>query len=215
MEIHAYDEEYLPYAQRVLGDMMDFAVNTCDMEADDYFVRFIVSGVAAQFGSGNPKYVVGMTGCEVVRAVMEQSGMPLSDDITDEMYLDKSPEYWAGWALCYYQWLTGYTFSHIHHAVSISELLGMYPTLHEADITKFVGIMHEKMKAAYPETNLKRLRTLAGLSQSELARQSGVSLRQIQLFEQRQRDINRTQALNLLRLARVLCCRMEDLVEHT
>ncbi|WP_300789400.1 hypothetical protein [uncultured Acetatifactor sp.] len=41
-----------------------------------------------------------------------------------------------------------------------------------------------------------------------------MSLRQIQLFEQRQRDINRTQALNLLRLARALCCRMEDLVEH-
>ncbi len=215
MEIHAYDEEYLPYAQRVLGDMLDFAVNTCGMEANDYFFQFIVSGIAAQFGNGNPKYVVGMTGCEVVRAVMEQCGVPLSDDIKDEMYLDKSPEYWAGWALCYYQWITGYTFSHIHRAVPISTLLGMYPALHEADITKFADIMHEKMIAAYPETNLKRLRTLAGLSQSELARQSGVSLRQIQLFEQRQRDINRTQALNLLRLARALCCRMEDLVEHT
>lgn len=184
------------------------------MEPDEYFVRFIVSGIAAQFGSGNPKYVVGMTGCELVRAVMEQSGTPLSDDIADEMYLDKSPEYWAGWALCYYQWLTGHAFSHIHHAVPISEILGMYPALHEADITKFAGIMHEKMRAAYPETNLKRLRTLAGLSQSELARQSGVSLRQIQLFEQRQRDINRTQALNLLRLSRALFCRMEDLVER-
>lgn len=111
--------------------------------------------------------------------------------------------------LCY--WLSCFNWFDSH----ISKMQGMYPTLHEADITKFVGIMHEKMKAAYPETNLKRLRTLAGLSQSELARQSGVSLRQIQLFEQRQRDINRTQALNLLRLARVLCCRMEDLVEHT
>nr|WP_296459165.1 hypothetical protein [uncultured Acetatifactor sp.] len=87
-------------------------------------------------------------------AVMEQCGVPLSDDIKDEMYLDKSPEYWAGWALCYYQWITGYTFSHIHRAVPISELLGMYPALHEADITKFADIMHEKMKAAYPETNL-------------------------------------------------------------
>ena len=66
MEIHAYDEEYLPYAQRVLGDMLDFAVNTCGMEADDYFFQFIVSGIATQFGNGNPKYVVGMTGCEVV-----------------------------------------------------------------------------------------------------------------------------------------------------
>ena len=143
MEIHAYDDEYLPYAQRVLGDMLDFAVNTCGMEADDYFFQFIVSGIAAQFGNGNPKYVVGMTGCEVVRAVMEQCGVPLSDDIKDEMYLDKSPEYWAGWAR-----LIG------HRAVPISTLLGMYPALHEADITKFTDIMHEKMKAAYPETNL-------------------------------------------------------------
>jgi len=212
--IRAYSEDYLVSAQKIMGDMFDYAGNRCQLCLDDFFDMFVVSDIAYQFQTGNPAYIAGKNGCEIAKEVIEKSGLGRIE-LPDEMYLDKSPEYWAGWALCYYQRLTGYTFSHIHHAVSISELLGMYPTLHEADITKFVGIMHEKMKAAYPETNLKRLRTLAGLSQSELARQSGVSLRQIQLFEQRQRDINRTQALNLLRLARVLCCRMEDLVEHT
>ncbi|MCQ5258578.1 helix-turn-helix domain-containing protein [Mediterraneibacter faecis] len=40
---------------------------------------------------------------------------------------------------------------------------------------------------------------LAGLSQRELAVLSGVSVRQIQLFEQRQRDINQTRAIDELR----------------
>ena len=67
--------------------------------------------------------------------------------------------------------------------------------------------------ACYEETNLKRIRKLAGLSQRELAELSGVSIRQLQLFEQRQRDINRTKAIDLVKLARVLGCKAEDLLQ--
>ncbi|MBO5070969.1 MAG: helix-turn-helix domain-containing protein [Roseburia sp.] len=213
MEMHAYCEDYLERARQILGDMMDFAVNTCEMNPDDYFTKFLVTGIAEQFGRGNPRYVSGITGCELVREVMEKSGFPL-DYEEDEMYLDKSPEYWSGWALCYYQWFSGHSFSKIHQAVPMEKILHMYPTLHEADIIKFVSVMDEKMKSFYPETNLKRIRMMVGLSQSELAELSGVSLRQIQLFEQRQRDINKTQVTNVLRLAGALGCRMEELVER-
>ena len=54
---------------------------------------------------------------------------------------------------------------------------------------------------------------MAGLSQSELAEMSGVSVRTIQQYEQRQKSINRAKAETLLRLARALCCDMEDLME--
>lgn len=37
MEIHAYSEEYLISAQRIMGDMMDYAVYACEMEADSFF----------------------------------------------------------------------------------------------------------------------------------------------------------------------------------
>lgn len=67
--------------------------------------------------------------------------------------------------------------------------------------------------AARPETNLKALRTLAGLSQSELAVQSEVPVRTIQQYEQRKKDINRAQAVTLLRFARSLNCKVEDLME--
>lgn len=79
------------------------------------------------------------------------------------------------------------------------------------DRLKFI---EAKSAEKYPETNLKRLRTSASMSQSELAQSSGVSLRQIQLFEQRERDINKTQAQTLLKLAKALSCKIEQLLEH-
>lgn len=63
-------------------------------------------------------------------------------------------------------------------------------------------------------TRLRIRRENCGLSQSELAADSGVPLRQIQLFEQRQRDINKTAAETLLQLSKALYCNMEDLMEH-
>ena len=212
MAMRAYYEGYLEQAQRILGDMMDFAVNTCEMDSDKFFTKFIISGVSEQFERGNPRYVAGMTGCEIVKEVMERSQTPC-EDVPDAMYLDKSPEYWSGWALAYYQWYTAKSFERIHQAVSINEILNMYPTLHEADISKFVPIIDEKIKVFYPETNLKRMRTTAGLSQRKLAEFSGVPLRQIQMFEQRQRDINKTQAINVVKLARTLGCTVERLIE--
>ena len=101
----------------------------------------------------------------------------------------------------------------IYHVLSMEDLLKMYPVFHEMDISHFVDAINEKWDHYYRETNLKRFRTLAGLSQSELAELSGVSLRQIQLFEQRQRNINHTKAIDVLRLARGLGCRSEELLE--
>lgn len=212
MEIRAYDETYVMSAQRILGDMMDFAVNSCGMEPDEYFIMFLVSYISGQFENGNPAYVAGKTGCEIVKEVIRESGCK-EPEAEDVMYLDKSPEYWSGYALAYYQWYTAKTFSRIHKAVSMREICDMYSVFHEADIMKFVEAMDEKLSRYYVETNLRRFRKQMGMSQRELAVSSGVPLRQIQLFEQRQRDINKTRAVNLFALSRILCCKMEDLLE--
>lgn len=212
MEIHAYDSTYLEHAQRNLGDMMDYAVNTCGMEPDHYFNMFLITGVAEQFGNGNPRYVAGMNGCEMAKEVLIKSSFPIQDE-EDEMYLDKSPEYWSGWALAYYQWFSGKSFEKIQKAVSMEEILFMYPTLHETDISKFVEVMEEKLRRFYTDTNLKSIRNHAGLSQSELAKLSGVNIRQIQLFEQGQRDINKTQVMNAAKIAKALGCKIEELLE--
>lgn len=197
--------------QRILGDMLDFAVNTYDMDIDKFFEMFLVSTVSRQFEIGNPTYVAGKTGCELVKEVIRDSGLVM-EEYPDEMYLDKSPEYWSGWALAYYQWYRGRTFSRIYRAVSMTEIeICMKYTTRWIWHISWSGWMNYNQH--YPETNLKRIRDLAGLSQRELAELSGVSVRQIQLFEQRQRDINQTRAIDVLRLSRALGCKNEDLLE--
>lgn len=63
-------------------------------------------------------------------------------------------------------------------------------------------------------TNLKKHRTAKGLSQSQLADASEVSVRMIQKYEQRDKDINKAQAGTLLKIARALGCTIEDLLEE-
>ena len=213
MAIHAYDEDYLSGAQRILGDAVDFAVMSLGLDPDAFGMAFAVSDVSKQFAAGNPKYVAGMNGPELARMVLKQTHMSFEDS-EDIMYLDKSPEYWAGWALAFYQWYRDYSFMEILKAVSLEKIISLYPVYHEMDILKFAEYMDKAMKNAYPKTKLRMHRENCGFSQSELASLSGVPLRQIQLFEQRQRDINKTSAETLLKLSKALCCNMENLIER-
>ncbi len=134
--MHAYFEDYLPLAQKNLGHMIDYAVNTCGFEANFFYNLFLKSPISKEFATGNPKYVAGMTGCELANLVFSDAGIVLNQKPI--MYLDKSPEYWAGWAISYYQWYSAKSFSSIASIVTIDEIIYMYPTLHEADIIKFV-----------------------------------------------------------------------------
>lgn len=89
----------------------------------------------------------------------------------------------------------------------------MYYTLHEADITKFVETADHLMDEHLTETNLKRNRTAYDITQAELAKRSGVSLRSIQMYEPRNKDINKASVETVYSLAKVLGCTIEDLIE--
>ena len=211
MEIHAYSELYLESAQNIEGHMFDFAVNEAGLDIDDYARRFVISTYAKEIERGNPSYVAGKTGPEMVKLVLGSGGY--KGEFPDEvMYVDRSPEYWVGWSLAYYQWRSSYVHAYILRAVPASVIRGMYGIYHEVDITHFVEEMDERIRNFYPDTSLKRFRTIMGLSQRELSVRSGVPLRQIQLFEQRQRDISRASAITVLALSKALFCNVEDLI---
>ena len=91
--------------------------------------------------------------------------------------------------------------------------MALYSPYHEMDIRQFVDKMNELYRKAKPETNLKLRRKRAGLSQRELAEQTGISVRTIQQYEQRQKSINKAQGEYLALLAKALCCNVEDLIE--
>ena len=71
----------------------------------------------------------------------------------------------------------------------------MYHPLHEADESKFIEVLQQKLDAlsANRPTRLRSMREAFGLSQSELAHRANVGLRAIQMYEQRNKDINHAQ----------------------
>lgn len=212
MVIHAYDEEYFESARRIMGDLFDFAMVTAGVSPETLQKMMITSSSIRQFEKGNPAYVAGMTGCELFIKMVEESGLSIKIP-AEEMYLDKSPEYWSGWAIAFYQWYSGKTFERIFEYIDIEELLNMYPVFHEMDIMQFVDEVDKKIASGSIGTRLSIIRKYAGLTQKELSEISDVPLRQIQLFEQRQRDINKCQAETLLRLSKALKCNIEDILE--
>lgn len=210
--IHAYHEIYLNKAMSNLGEMFDFAINDFGLDRKDYAEMFAASSICRRLENGEPKYLVGMSGTELALDIIEETTGVVPVGTIDDQY-DRTPDHWCGWAVCYYQWLTTMKYREIFRIASYDEISAMYPVLHETDVTKFAEEMEKRRANLLPETNLKRIRTAYGCSQSELARLSGVSLRSIQMYEQRNKDINRAQAESLGMIARALGCRIEDLLE--
>ena len=209
----AYQEIYLSKAQSVIGDAFDYAVNTCGIPGTDFVKLFIASSVSKRMENGEPAYLAGKSGIEIVREIVaETKGQELQ--IEPQEHFGRSREYWIGWAIAYYQWYSGRKYSDIFKVLSFADLQKMYYTLHEADITKFVDIVDSKIKEYFSETNLKRIRTAYGFTQAELAERSGVSLRSIQMYEQRNKNINKASADSMYSLAKALGCTMEDLIER-
>ena len=72
--IHAYDSQYLEDAMKCLGEAMDYAANSCQVNMDGFLELFIGTGYAEQFAAGVPKYVSGVSGTELVMDVLTKSG---------------------------------------------------------------------------------------------------------------------------------------------
>lgn len=211
--MHLYSELYLSDAKKNLASMFDYAVHDCKYDIDWMVELFLKSGYAKQFERGNPTVVGGMSGVELVRKIIDKI-YKKDLEVEAAQPIDKTPEYWAGWALADYQWYSGYRFEDIFEKVKMSEIVEMYHPYHEMSIEHFYEAMEKKMETRIGETKLKRVREAARLSQSELAKKSGVSLRSIQMYEQRQNDIDKAQGHTLYKLSVALGCNIEDLLER-
>ncbi len=211
--IHAYQEIYLSNAQSILGDAFDYAVNACNIPGSDFTKLFAASSISKRMENGEPAYLAGKSGIEIIMEVIaETTGKELQ--IIPQERFERSKEYWIGWAVAYYQWYSGRKYSDIFKVITFDDLQNMYYTLHEADVSKFVDIVNQRMKDFFPDTNLKRIRTNYGCTQAELAKRSGVGLRSIQMYEQRNKDINRASVETVHSIAKVLGCTVEDLMEN-
>ncbi|MDR0831884.1 MAG: helix-turn-helix transcriptional regulator [Bacillales bacterium] len=207
--IHAYNELYLNKAMHTLGDMFQYAICNCRYKGNEVLDLFINTKIAVFFESGDPKYVAGCSGQELFCDILKKANKPYPP-ATLRFFLNKTPEYWCGWILAYYQWFYNTSFKEIQQKLKYNELYELYPTLHEVDMTKAIEVIRKRISIP---TKLQTFRKSKGLSQAQLALLSGVSLRSIQMYEQRFKDINKASGDTLRALAKILLCSIEEIFE--
>lgn len=205
--MHAYVEDYLPRAMKNLGEAFDYALNAWKVPPSEFQARFVASSEAAEWESGSPRILVGISGTELVRQIFSERTDCPPPQRGDAL----SPEYWSGWALAYYHWWSARRFGEIFSAVPLEEVIGMYAPLHEESENRFVDRMEELMSERIDRSPLRRLRENRGLTQGELAAASGVNIRNVRHYEQDPASIARAEFATVSNLARALSCDIADL----
>ena len=193
METRAYNEAYLPYAMENLAAMIDCGINQCGFPPQLFYRMFLTSGVASQIEKGNPRYLAGLSGAELASRVIE-------------LVAGESPKE-IDWVLAYYQWKSGKSFRLINdNGLDIEKIIALYHPLHEADLDKFASVADRIITETVNSSvsPLKKARERCGLTQEDLSRISGVSLRMIRAYEQKAQDIAKANFSTIERLQSVL-----------
>ena len=207
----AYAETYVAGARNTFGSMLETGVALFGLELHTFYELFLASPYARLFELGDIAVIAGRSGAELALDVAREYA-PKAQFLQP---VAPSSVFWTGWALAYYQWACGNSFERINDITPIEEVQQMFQPFHEQDVRSFCEEMDRRRGAALPDAPCKQARMQTGLSQSELALLSGVPVRSIQQYEQRQKSINRASAATVFALARALCCNPDDLLERS
>ena len=231
---HAYDEICLDRAADNLGRMLDYSAYSLHYDIAAMIDLFIASGTAALFEHGDIRITAGMSGVELAYEILEKSGVTF--ERTQPRHTKSlSAEYWCGHTLAHIQWETCMPFDQIIKSFSpaafvsgygmsrLDFLNGLPLDIGEEDRSARIKIFSKEFSAnaeaeflsptdsgsrsgKSEDTPLKKMRIKNGLSQSGLAKASGIPVRTIQQYEQRQKDLSKARAEYLIALARALSC---------
>lgn len=231
---HAYDKMCLERASDTLGRTLDYSAYSLHYDAATMIDLFIASGTAALFERGDIRTIAGMSGIELAYEVLERSGI-IYERMQPRYTKGLSPEYWCGHTLAQIQWETDLPFDRIMTSFSApgfiseygrsrmsfldslpldigekkrSEAIRSFGYRFSAEaVSEFISsVSSSSITGKAGDTSLKKMRIKNGLSQSGLAKASGVPLRTIQQYEQRQKDLSKARAEYLIALSRALGC---------
>jgi DNA-binding transcriptional regulator YiaG len=194
----------------LIAKCFDYALNTLKIQPEIFIKAFISSSAVRELDRGNPKFLYGLAGSELCEIILDEANIAYTSQ--EYIALDRTPEYWAGESVACYKYEREVSFAYIFSFISFDELLKMYPDYHETDSETFF-VELDRINRKKP-SSLQLLRQKAKLSQSEFAVITHTSIRTIQAYEQKYKDINKAEGVTLLRFADILNCKIEDLLER-
>lgn len=214
--MHAYDETHLKTRMDALGKAFEFAEAGLAGGSGRFYRLFVNSDAARGFGPGADQQEISASGIALVLDVCGETEEMVDPSFGNNLKIPRGRAEcarWCGTALAYFQWWCGLPFRAIGGFLSIEDLEALYAPGEPVDSPEVIARLDELRRAAATSTKLQTRRLERGLTQAELAEASGVSLRAIQQYEQRQKSIDRARAISVYRLAQALDCHIEELLE--
>ena len=190
-----------------MSSMLECAVDHFHQDTDCFFHLFLLSPLCEQFESGDSVLLQDHTGLELCCIVLGKFDSPAYIPSIEE----HTPLSWAAHSLTYCQWYMNRTFREIVLCAPLSDILSWYPDLHDKSAEEFITAVAARLRKR--PTNPELFRRREGLSQRQLSVRTGVSLRSIQLYEQRQNDLYKAQYNTLSALAKAFHCTPDDLMD--
>jgi len=204
-------ELYIDNARENLAAMFDYLIYDYNLQPD-YSAKIFTKSFGDLFDAYNPGIIAGKSGIELAKiSIKDNMGIYPTVKYSNKGKLTDA--YWAGDYLAYYHSISNYKFRDIFLRVSMTEILEMYNIYHEMSEKRFSEEMDIRISKTIDETRLAILRKRKNYSQGILSRYAEVNIRNIQLWEQKVNDINKAEAMSLKRIAYVLNCDIEDLLE--
>lgn len=202
--IHAYNKLYLDTVMHNLAALFDLAINIENIDSDKFADMFSKSIIARGIEEKTPDILAGKSATEMLMIILNKNVE------NTEISSNKTPQYWAGWILAYAQWYLNKSFKDILNVMPFSTLISLYYPYHEANEMKIIEIIQK----LFPKTSsLKEMRRKRKLTQEQLSLLSGVNIRSIKSYEQKENDILKAQVETILMLAEALDCSIEELIK--
>ena len=203
-----FNSLYLYLAQKNLADLFDYSINYLHKSLNEFWFDFVNSEVAKRYSDKDCLYISGRSGGELMCDLYH-----INEKLDLPFYENKSREYWLGYYIAQFQFLIDVSYYEISKLIDINNVYNMYEPYHTMDISSFIRELVDRYFTEVTTSKLKSARMNIGMSQGELAKSSGVSVRTIQQYEQKRKDINKASVSTLVALTKPLHCSVEDLLE--
>ena len=222
----AYNVNYLSHVQSNVGAMLDCGVNTLEFGMRDFYNMFLSCEVSDRLNRGDSYTVCTLGGVELAEYIVCQamnnskyihvrkaSDPAYNQQLSDAIINVNSAEYWTGKVLVSYAREKNLSYDELDRLIPIEKIYELHHDYKDADDLMINIKLDEMMKESSKTSKIKARREMMGISQAELAKRADISVRTLQQYEQKRKNINNAAAISLVNLSNVLHCDVRDLME--
>lgn len=199
-------------AIELIAEMFEYAKCYLHIECDEFFDVLNKTHISDKLYNLDIIYIYGKSSIEIINDIYKANDMKIKT-FDKNKFLKNDKHYWIGLVIASYCYGKKISFKEIGKRIKPSQLLKMYNTMHEAPHMKVIDEIDKILNRQ--ECILKHIRQSKNISQNELSILSGVSLRSIQMYEQKKKNISKASFEIVKRLANSLSIKMEELYESS